>query len=62
MHIKPTLSRADSLANETDQYAQLIDNIVYMVKDIQVMRYEDIDFRDENQDQVIKDLIIHKVT
>ena len=49
MYIKPTLSRADSLTNETDQYAQLIDNIVYMVKDIQVMRYEDIGFRDENQ-------------
>jgi hypothetical protein len=49
MYIKPTLSRANSLTNETDQYAQLIDNIVYMVKDIQVMRYEDIGFRDENQ-------------
>ncbi|RKY31356.1 MAG: hypothetical protein DRP68_05095 [Candidatus Omnitrophota bacterium] len=49
MYIKPTLSRADSLTNETDQYAQLIDNLVYMVKDIQVMRYEDIGFRDENQ-------------
>lgn len=24
-------------------------NIVYMVKDIQVMRYEDIGFRDHNQ-------------
>ncbi len=49
MYIKPTLSRVNALARETDQYAQLIDNIVYMVKDIQVMRYEDIGFRDENQ-------------
>lgn len=49
MYIKPTLSRVNALAQETDQYAQLIDNIVYMVKDIQVMRYEDIGFRDENQ-------------
>ena len=49
MHIKPTLSRTGALAIKADQYAQLIDNIVYMVKGIQVMRYEDIGFRDENQ-------------
>ncbi|MBL7131257.1 MAG: hypothetical protein ISS45_07650 [Candidatus Omnitrophica bacterium] len=49
MYIKPTLSRAGALAIATDQYAQLIDNIVYMVKEIEVMRYEDIGFRDENQ-------------
>jgi hypothetical protein len=56
MYIKPTLSRANSLTNETDQYAQLIDNIVYMVKDIQVMRYEDIGFRDENQAPLLPQL------
>ena len=49
MYIKPTLSRVDALATKADQYAQLIANIVYMVKDIQVMKYEDIGFRDENQ-------------
>jgi hypothetical protein len=49
MYIKPTLSRAGALANETDQYAQLIDNIVYMVKEIEVMEYKDIGFRDDNQ-------------
>ena len=49
MYIKPTLSRAGALAIKADQYAQLIDNIVYMVKGIQVMKYEDIGFRDENQ-------------
>ncbi len=49
MYIKPTLSRAGALANKADQYAQLIANIVYMVKEIQVMRYKDIGFRDDNQ-------------
>jgi len=49
MYIKPTLSRAAALTHETDQYAQMIDNIVYMVKDIQVMKYEDIGFRDEGR-------------
>ena len=49
MYIKPTLSRAGALASETDQYAQLIDNIVYMVKEIEVMEYKDIGFRDDNQ-------------
>ena len=49
MYIKPTLSRADALTTETDQYAQLVDNIVYMVKEIGVMEYKDIGFRDENQ-------------
>jgi hypothetical protein len=49
MYIKPTLSRADALTNETDQYAQLIDNIVFMVKEIEVMEYKDIGFRDDNQ-------------
>ena len=49
MYIKPTLSRAGALAKETDQYAQLIDNIVFMVKEIEVMEYKDIGFRDDNQ-------------
>ena len=49
MYIKPTLSRAGALAQETDQYAQLIDNIVFMVKEIAVMEYKDIGFRDDNQ-------------
>jgi hypothetical protein len=49
MYIKPTLSRAGALAKKTDQYAQLIDNIVYMVKEIAVMEYKDIGFRDDNQ-------------
>lgn len=49
MHVKPTLSRAGALAKKTDQYAQLIDNIVYMVKEINLMKYKDIGFRDDNQ-------------
>jgi len=49
MYIKPTLSRAEALTQETDQYAQLIDNIVFMVKEIEVMEYKDIGFRDDNQ-------------
>ena len=49
MYVKPTLSRADALAEKADQYDQLIDNIVYMVKDVQVMEYKDIGFRDDNQ-------------
>jgi len=49
MYIKPTLSRAGALAIKADQYAQLIDNIVFMVKEIAVMEYKDIGFRDDNQ-------------
>ena len=49
MYIKPTLSRAGALAKKTDQYAQLIDNIVFMVKGLRVLRYKDIGFRDDNQ-------------
>ena len=49
MYIKPTLSRAGALATKADQYAQLVDNIVFMVKGIKVMRYKDIGFRDDKQ-------------
>ena len=49
MYIKPTLSRTGALAIKADQYAQLIANIVYMVKEIEVMEYKDIGFRDDNQ-------------
>ena len=36
-YIKPTLSRADSLTEEVDQYKQLVEQLVFMVKDIKVM-------------------------
>lgn len=49
MYIKPTLSRANALAEKADQYAQLIDNIVFMVKELKLLRYKDIGFRDDNQ-------------
>jgi len=49
MYIKPTLSRADSLASEADQYKQLNAQLVFMVTGLEVMKYSDIGFRDENQ-------------
>ena len=49
MYVKPTLSRAGALAQQTDQYDQLIDTIVFMVKEIEVMKYKDVGFRDDNQ-------------
>lgn len=49
MYIKPTLSRAEALSRETDQYDQLIDQMVFMVKDLELMRYKDIGFRDDNE-------------
>lgn len=49
MYFIPTLAQAGALARGTDQYAQLISNIVYMVKDIRVMRYKDIGFRDDDR-------------
>lgn len=49
MYIKPTLSRAGSLTHETDQYAQLVDTLVSMVKDWQLLEYKDIGFRDDKK-------------
>jgi len=49
MYIKPTLSRAGALSKKTDQYAQLVDTIVFMVKDWQLMEYKDIGFRDDKK-------------
>jgi len=49
MYIKPTLSRAGALAKKTDQYAQLIDTIVFMVKSWRLMEYKDIGFRDDKK-------------
>lgn len=49
MYVKPTLSRAGALAKETDQYKQLVAQLTYMVTDLDVMRYADIGFRDDNE-------------
>ena len=49
IYVKPTLSRAGALTHETDQYAQLVDSFVFMVKDWQLMEYKDIGFRDDKK-------------
>ena len=49
MYLKPTLARAGALASETDQYKQLSEHLVDLVKVYQVLKYKDIGFRDENQ-------------
>lgn len=48
MYVKPTLSRSLSLAEGTDQYKQLSEQIVYMVRDLEILKYSEIGFRDEN--------------
>lgn len=49
MYVKPTLSRAGALARKADQYAQLVNILVTMVKEYDLMEYKDIGFRDENR-------------
>lgn len=49
MYIKPTLARVNALTHETDQYNQLIDMLVLLVKDWKLIEYKDIGFRDDNQ-------------
>jgi len=49
MYIKPTLARANALTHETDQYNQLVDMLVLMVKDWDLIDYKDIGFRDDNR-------------
>ena len=49
MYVKPTLSRAGALSEEADQYKQMVAQFVYMVTDLDVMRYADIGFRDDNE-------------
>ncbi len=48
-YVKPTLARADALAEKADQYKQLSDNLADLVKVYQVLKYKQIGFRDENQ-------------
>lgn len=48
MYVKPTLARAGALAEDRDQYPDLVEQLVHLVKDIQVMRYRDIGFADDN--------------
>jgi len=49
MYVKPTLSRAGALSDESDQYKQMVAQLVYMVTELDVMRYSDIGFRDDNE-------------
>lgn len=49
MYVKPTLSRAGALSQKTDQYPQLIETIVTMVKDLKLMQYKDIGFADDKE-------------
>lgn len=49
MYIKPTLTRVDALSSKTDQYNQMIAQIVYMVKKLDILRYKDIGFRNEGE-------------
>jgi len=49
MYVKSTLARAGALSAKTDQYKQLTENIVTMVKDFTLMTYKSIGFRDENE-------------
>lgn len=47
MYTKPTLARAGAISLKTDQYNQLIDALVNLVKDWDLMRYKDIGFSDD---------------
>jgi hypothetical protein len=49
MYVKPTLSRAGALSDEADQYKQMVAQLVFMVTELDVMRYSDIGFRDDNE-------------
>lgn len=49
MYIKSTLSRVDALSDDVDQYKQLVEQFVFMVRDLKVMHYRDFGFRDDNQ-------------
>ncbi len=48
-HIKPTLARADALSEESDQYDELVQQLVTLVRDERLMNYADIGFRDDNE-------------
>ena len=53
MYVKPTLSRAGALSQKTDQYAQLVDTIVRMVKEM-VRRFKngEIDLNAINDEMI----------
>ncbi|MCG2740417.1 MAG: hypothetical protein L6300_09290 [Syntrophaceae bacterium] len=48
-YIKPTLARADSLNHDVDQYSQMIKMFVRLVQYRNLMRYKDMGFVDDNE-------------
>ena len=48
-HIKPTLARCDSFNSKVDQYSQMIQMFVRLVQYRNFMRYKDMGFSDDNQ-------------
>lgn len=48
-YIKPVLARTKSLGKKVDQYPQMIQMFVRLVQYLDVMRYKDIGFTDDNQ-------------
>lgn len=48
-HIKPVLARTNSLNSKVDQYSQMIQMFVRLIQYSDLMRYKDIGFLDDNQ-------------
>lgn len=48
-YIKPTLARADSLNHDVDQYSQMIKVFVRLIQYRNLMRYRDMGFIDDNE-------------
>lgn len=48
-HVKPTLTRAEALSEETDQANEVSDELVRMVVEEELFDYADIGFSDENE-------------
>jgi hypothetical protein len=48
-YLKPTLARADSLSHKVDQYPQMIESFIRLIQYSDLMRYKDIGFLDDNE-------------
>ena len=48
MYVKSTLARAGALSKTRDQYADMIEQFVFLVMKQKIMKYNDFGFRDEN--------------
>jgi hypothetical protein len=48
-YIKPALARADSLSSKVDQYPQMIEMFVRLIQYCDLMRYKQMGFLDDNQ-------------